>query len=366
MGCAIAYQLGRRGLDVVLCERGALGAQSSGRCAGGVRHQFSTELNVRLQLLSVEMLRGFADEVGQPCDFRQTGYLMLLSSEPLARSFRRQLDMWHRLGIDDACWVGPEQARELAPALHTDGVIGATFCPRDGIASPNDVTQGYAAAARRFGAELRTDCEVEGVEIEGGRVVGVTTGQGFVGAPLLINCAGAWAGQLAAMAGVTLPVQPYPRQIFVTEPAPLMTPATPMTIDVETTFYFHPEGQGALFGMGSGGELPSFSLDVDWGLLEEIRPVMERRAPSLLELGIRTAWAGLYEMTPDHQPFVGPAGSPEGLWHVCGFSGHGFQQAPAIGHLVAQLITEGASELDLTAFSPARDLAVSVPEANVI
>jgi sarcosine oxidase, subunit beta len=366
IGCSLAYHLAREGLRVVLYERGELGAQSTGRCAGGVRQQFSTELNVRLQQISVRLLTQFQEEVGFPCDFRQIGYLMLLSTPAEVTSFREQLRMWHAVGLTEACWLLPEEAGRLAPAISLEGVLGATFCPTDGIASPNDVTHGYASAARQLGAELVTGTNIVGVEVRDHRVVGVRTKGGHIAAPLVLNCAGAWASELAAGVGVDLPVVPYRRHIFVSDSCPAVTRDSPMTVEVATSFYFHPDGNGVLFGMGEPDEVPTFATDVDWRLLERIHPIIERRVPALLESGIRSAWAGLYEVTPDHLPFLGPVGDPDGFWCACGFSGHGFQQAPAVGRLLTQMMLGRRPDLDLSPLSPTRDLAASVAEANVI
>ncbi len=356
IGCSIAYHLARAGLRVTLCERGELGAQSTGRCAGGVRQQFSSETNVRIGQLSVGMLQRFEEEVGTPAGFRQIGYLLLLSTEEQVASFRRQLAMWHRLGLAEARWVTPAEAQALSPAISTAGLLGGTFCPTDGIASPSDVTAGYAAAARRLGATVRTGVAAHSITVRGGRVTGVETAAGPIAAPLVFNCAGAWSAAIAATAGFALPVAPYPRHIFVGDGCRQVSRETPMTIDLATSFYFHPEGDGVLFGMGERDEQSTFATEVDWSLLERIQPVAARRAPPLVEVGIRTAWAGLYEVTPDHQPFVGPAAEPAGLWCASGFSGHGFQQAPAVGALVAQLLATGRSEIDLSAFDPQRRL----------
>lgn len=366
MGCSLAYHLARMNLRVTLCERDALGAQSSGRCAGGVRHQFSSEANVRIQRLAVELLKRFPEEVGFPCDFRQIGYLMLLSTPGEVGSFRRQLSMWHRVGVREARWVTPEEARQLVPSLSVEGILGGTFCPTDGVASPNDVTQGYASAARRLGARILEGTDVLSIRVRAGRIAGVETNGGMISSPIVVDCAGAWSASLTEPLGVDLPVAPYRRHVFVSEATPAVTPDTPMTVDVATSFYFHPEAGGALFGIGDADEQPTFDLGVDWSVLERVEGVARRRVPELLNAGIRTAWAGLYEVTPDHNPFLGALPDPSGLWCACGFSGHGFQQAPAVGLALSQMITGAPVAVDLSAFSPTRDLAASLPEENFI
>lgn len=366
IGCSVAYHLSRAGLKVTVYERGELGAQSTGRCAGGVRQQFSSESNVRVQRLSVELLKAFPEEVGFPCEFKQIGYLLLLSTAGQVKSFERQLSMWHRVGVRDARWVTPAEARELVPSLQVDGVLGGTFCPTDGIASPNDVTRGYVAAARRLGACIVEGTEVLSVQVERSRVVGVETTRGATSSPIVIDCAGAWSESLTRPLGINLPVTPYRRHIFVADASPAVSPETPMTVDLATSFYFHPAAGGILFGMGEPEEKPGFDMGVDWGMLDRMEPVVRKRLPPLLDMGIRTGWAGLYEVTPDHNPYIGALPHPSGLWCACGFSGHGFQQAPAVGLVLSQMITGVPVAVDLSDFSPMRDVTVSVAEENFI
>jgi len=140
MGCALAYQLAKRDVDVILLERDTLGSQSTGKCAGGVRQQFSMEANVRLQRLSVRLFEDFERETGQPADFRQIGYLFVLTLPQQVEDFRSNMEMWHRAGLTEARWVDPAEAARMVPVLNVDDVLGCTFCPTDGIASPADVT----------------------------------------------------------------------------------------------------------------------------------------------------------------------------------------------------------------------------------
>src|SRR5438876_660215 len=173
MGCALAYQLAKRDVDVILLERDTLGSQSTGKCAGGVRQQFSMEANVRLQRLSVRLFEDFEQETGQPADFRQIGYLFVLTLPQQVEDFRSNMEMWHRAGLTEARWVDPAEAARMVPVLNVDDVLGCTFCPTDGIASPADVTSGYASAARRRGARLKEGVEVIGIAVANGRVHGV-------------------------------------------------------------------------------------------------------------------------------------------------------------------------------------------------
>lgn len=367
IGCSLAYHLAKRGVDVVLLERETLGSQSTAHCAGGVRQQFSSEINVRLQQLSVRLLHEFEAETGGTADFRQVGYLFLLSRRDEVASFRDQLDMWHRLGLNEAHWVTPEEAKEISPLISVEGLLGGTFCPSDGLAGPNDVTFGYASAARRLGARLREGVEVTGIDVSGDRIERVRTSAGDVNTPAVLNCAGAWSAQIGHMVGVNLPVLPFPRHVFVTDSFPAISRSNPMTIDFSTSFYFHPEGDGVLFGMGDPDESPSFDTEVDWDFLDRVGEVANVRAPALLSAGLRTAWVGLYEVTPDHQPILGPVEEVHGLWCACGFSGHGFQMAPAVGRVLSRQMTEGHTDLELGAFSYHRFSDASHrPEFNVV
>jgi sarcosine oxidase subunit beta len=367
VGCAIAYQLARRGLDLVLLEREELGSQSTAKCAGGVRQQFSSETNVRLQRLAVQQLLAFHEETGGHADFRQVGYLFLLTRPDLEKDFRGLLCDWHRIGLEEARWVDAAEARELVPVLAIDDVLGGTFCPSDGLASPADVTAGYAAAARRHGARLREHAALTGIDVRDGRVKAVRTAGGDVATPIVFDCAGAWSSDIGRMAGVDVPVRPFRRHILVTDAVPEVPRSTPMTVDFSTSLYFHPEGEGVLIGMSDRQEASTYDTAVNWDFLERTVTEAARRAPALERAGIRTAWAGLYESTPDHQAILGPVRDVDGFWCACGFSGHGFMQAPAVGLVMAQLLVDGKAEVDVSRFTHDRFAAGElVAERSVI
>jgi sarcosine oxidase, subunit beta len=367
MGCALAYQLAKRKVDVVLLERETLGSQSTGKCAGGVRQQFSTEPNVRLQRMSVKMLEAFEQDTGHPADFRQIGYLFLFTQPQQVEDFRHNMDMWHRVGLTEARWVDPAEAAKMVPILNVDDVIGCTFCPTDGIASPADVTSGYASAARGLGARLKEGVEVTGIDVASGRVQGVRTSAGDIATRMVVNCAGAWAASIGRLAGLEIPVLPYRRHIAVTGTFPALPRTTPMTVDFRTSLYFHPEGDGVLIGMSDRAEPPGFVTDVNWEFLEKMFEQAALRAPALASAGIKTAWAGLYESTPDHQAILGPVGELEGFWCAAGFSGHGFMQAPAAALLLTELLLDHKSEIDISPFAFDRFArGALVTERNVI
>ena len=354
MGCSLAYHLAQRGVDVLLLERAGLASGSTSKNAGGVRQQFSTEINVRIQMLAVRMLLDFEQEVGAPSDFRQNGYLFLLTRPQEVVDFQALVEMWHRVGLTEARWLSASDAQAMVPCLKVDDVLGCTYCPSDGIASPDSVTMGYAAAARRLGARIREGVGVTGIDVSGGRVSGVRTSLGEVSTRVVFDCAGPWAAEVGRLAGVAVPVEPHRRHIYVTDAFPAVPREAPFTIDFATSFYLHPEGDGILMGMSDRQAPATFSTELDEAFTDRVIEAAVARVPALENAGIRTAWAGLYEVTPDHQAILGPAEDVDGFWCACGFSGHGFMQAPPAGRLLAQLLVEGRSEIDLQPLSPAR------------
>jgi sarcosine oxidase subunit beta len=358
MGASVAYHLTRRGIrDVVLLEREPLLATgSTGRNAGGVRHQFSNEANIRLSLESIHTIEHFADEVGHPVDFHQDGYLFLLSSETSVATFRKNVALQRQLGVEVE-WLDAAGAMQLAPGLDAAGVLGATFCARDGIADPNGVTMGFAKAAQAAGASIERGQEATAVSVSGGRVARVQTSRGTIETRVVVNAAGPWARQIGRMAGVDVPVDPVRRHIFIAALNGAGDSVVPtshiMVIDFESTFYFHREGAGMLFGMGDPHETPTFDTTVQWDFLPQVIDVAVTRLPALAAASISHAWAGLYEMSPDGNPIIG-ATPVDGFYAINGFSGHGFQHSPAAGRILADIIAGRDPGLDVTPFAFAR------------
>lgn len=369
MGASAAYHLALKGCrDVLLLERESFfGMEATGKCAGGIRYQFGTEINVRLSQLSLPMLARFEEELGQPIDLRYCGYLFLLTNEQDAAVFRQNVEMQRRLGVETQ-WLTPDEIAPLAPLLNLEGVLAGTFNPDDGLADPNSVVQGYVSGARRLGAKLLNDVDVTGIRVEGGRVRGVVTGQGEVATEVVVDAAGPWAGEVGRMAGVEIPIVPVRRQIVVTSPLPDIPPDFPFIIDFAQSLYFHREGPGILTGMSNPNEIVSFdqSLDQDWELTH--MEAAMKRLPILERAGLASHWAGLYENSPDAHPILGRIPEVEGFYCIGGFSGHGFQHGPACGLLLAEEILDGAahtldiSQLDLARFREGREIV----EYNVV
>jgi len=345
VGVSAAYHLASAGAGrVVLIEREqAVGRGSTGACAGGFRHQFSSRINIELSLASVPMIVGFAEEHGLPLDVWRDGYLFVVRGRQLLQEYRAAAELQRSMGVD-VRELAPDEAAALVPGLSTEGVTGAMICDRDGIADPGGLTEGYATLARRAGAELRLGTAVTRVRVAGGRAIGVVTAAGDVDTAVVIDAAGAWAAAVASTAGVDLPIEPVPRNVVTTGPFPGVPQRRTLVIDAESSFYFHREAEGVLMGMGGGpGERSSFSTEVDRRFVEEeLLPTAVRVFPPLERAGLASMWAGLYEMTPDRHPIVGPT-PVEGLFVAAGFSGHGFQHAPIVGKLVAELVVEGTA-----------------------
>lgn len=365
VGCSLAYHLSLAGMRPLLLERGDFGAGSTARGAGGVRQQFSTEINVRVGMLSRRLLADFEEEVGATADLRSIGYLFVASTSEHMDRLERNVAMQHAVGLSDVRLLTCDEVAALVPQLNVDDVRGGSFCPSDGIAGPNEVTSGYVAAARRRGAQVVEGVSVDGIERNGDAVIAVMAAGTRIPTPLVVNCAGPYAAAVASLASVDVPVKPFRRHLFLTETFALDR-EPPMTVDMATSFYFHPEGDGYLLGMSDPAEPSSFDTTVDWGFLEHLVEHATHRLPALERAAIKTGWAGLYEVSPDNQAIVGES-ELAGFWLCCGFSGHGFMQAPAVGRLLAAEITGAGSEIDLTPFRPDRfSRGASTPEVSVI
>ncbi|MET0741188.1 MAG: FAD-binding oxidoreductase [Candidatus Nanopelagicales bacterium] len=352
VGCSIAFHLAEAGVDVVLLERDSLGAGSSSKAAGGVRAQFSDEVNVRLGQRSLDLLADFGRRPAHEIDLERVGYLFLLSRPEDIPVFERSVRLQNSLGVPSRLTTVAAALR-LSPLVCGDGLLAAAYSPEDGHCTPEAVVQGYAIAARRLGARLVTGCEVTEIAHDHGDVARVVTSRGDVTAGVVVCAAGAWSRSVGAMVGVDLPVEPVRRQVVVTEPVDGL-PAMPMTIDYATSFYFHREGRGLLIGMSDPAEPAGFDTHVDDDFLALLGSVIERRAPKLADVGIAHRWAGLYEVTPDHNALIGQDSTPIRFVYAAGFSGHGFLQAPAVGEVVRDLVLGRAPEIDVTALSAER------------
>jgi sarcosine oxidase subunit beta len=378
MGCSVAWHLAQRGItNVVLLEREAqLATGSTGKNAGGFRHQFSNSANIQLSIESIDLMKRFEEVVGTPIDFHQDGYLFLLSRTAQVETFKKNVALQQKHGVD-VRFVSNEEARELSPGIDLTGVKAATYCPFDGVADPNGVTMGFAKGAQAKGVEIVRDCEVTGARLAGNRVTEVRTSKGDIATPVFVNAAGPWAKSIGRYLGVDVPVEPERRHIFIASapgggswddgPAGRVPKSKILVIDFDTTFYFHREGGGLLFGMGDPDERPGFDITVRWDFLPKVIEVAIKRLPALADAAISHAWAGLYEMTPDHNPIIGPSADVDGFYTIAGFSGHGFQHAPAAGRILADMIARRDPQFDVSPFDLDRFSRKAITgEANVV
>lgn len=369
MGASTAYHLALKGCKkVVLLERDPLfGQEATGKCAGGIRYQFATEINIRLSLLSLPMLARFEEELGQAIDLRRCGYLFLLTREEDVKAFHASLALQHRLGVTTE-WLKGDEVRFRLPLMHLEDILGATWNPQDGLVDPNSIVQGYIAGAKRLGAKCLTDVEVMNISLKKECIHSVKTRLGEMETPIVVNAAGPWAAQIGTMVGVNIPVVSVRRQIAVTTPIPQLPPHFPFVIDFAKNLYFHREGPGILTGMSNLNEPPSFNQDVDRGWeLKHFDEAMARM-PLLEEVGISSRWAGLYEVTPDAHPILGKVPEVKGFYCINGFSGHGLMHGPICGLLLAEEILNGKTHtLDITSLSLSRFCeSKSIQEYNVV
>lgn len=355
MGCAIAHALAERGQrDIVVLERDAIARGATADAAGGIRQQFSTATNIELARWSVRVWEQYEERFGVDINFRQQGYLFLLDSPEEEATFRRNLALQQSMGVPSR-WVTPDEIHELNPYVLLDGVVGGTFCPEDGWADTYNSTIGFARTARDLGVEIIEGAEVTGIGVANGRVTGVVTSEGTIATPRVVIASGPQTRLVGRLAGVDLPVDPYRRMSFITEPFDRLPETLPMTIEFSTGLYFHPESRGFLTGMGNREEPSSFNKTVDENWMITNVENLIRRAPAFEEASIMRGWAGFYEVTPDDNPLVGLVDEVEGLAVAAGFSGHGFMQGPAIGACMAELLLDGAaSTVDITPFRPSR------------
>jgi glycine/D-amino acid oxidase-like deaminating enzyme len=352
IGASIGFHLAKMGMkDVAILEKEMfLGAGATAKCAGGIRAQFSSEINVKLSLLSEDLLERFSEDTDEDGIFDQVGYLFLVTNEDDEVAFKDLMEMQIKAGAPVE-WLTPDEISDLCPNVRMDDVLGGTFCRKDGIGDPHVFTQGYVSAARRLGVDILEETEATGIKMEGGRVISVETSKGIISTPMIINCAGPEAEKIGKMIGLDLPVLPYKRQISTTSPLSWMPGDFPMVVDIESGLYFHKESGGLLLGWADKDTPPGYDQSLDPDYTDEILMKALDRIPILEEAGIATSWAGLYETTPDHHSILGKIPDFEGFLCAIGFSGHGFMHAPGVGQLMAELITKGEPSIDISPLS---------------
>jgi len=355
MGASAAYHLAKRGMkNIVLLEKEDLfGTGATGRCAGGVRYQFSTEINIKLSLESLPLIERFKDEIGQDVSYRQCGYLLVATNEKDAHLFKLNVQLQNQLGVQTQLLSGDE-VRARLPLMKFEDAIAGTFHQKYVMVYPNSVVAGYISAAQKMGVKALTRAEVMGIRVSSDQVEAVETAQGVIQTRMILNAAGPWASQIGEMVRVQIPVVPIRRQMFTTNSMKEIPEDFPFVIDFAQSLYFHREGEGLLIGMSNQNEKPGFDQNVDEEFELENFEAAIARMP-LLERASRVShWAGLYEVTPDAHPIFG--GSNIKGFAICtGFSGHGFMHGPIAGKLMSEYILDGKfSSVDVSLLELAR------------
>jgi len=364
VGSSIAYHLAAAGCkDVLVIEReSAQGKGSTGKSMGGVRAQFSTPISIQMSLYSIPFYAGFDERLGYPADYRPQGYLFCATSQKHLAYLRTNYQKQVAMGLKNVRLVAAEEIRSMFPQLRADDIVGGSFCSTDGFVDPYSAMIGFMSWASDHGAKLWKNAQVTGIERDAAGICGVETTRGAVSARKVVNAAGPWAAEVARMAGIDLPVEPLRRMLVPTEPFDQFPHTAPMIIDMSNGFHFRPESLGFLLAWNDPEETKGFKTDFDPAFIEKILTRAAARVPIFENLAVnpKRAWAGLYEMTPDHHPILGEASGVPGFFLANGFSGHGVMHAPATGKILCDLILTGktglvdASLLGLSRFAEGR------------
>jgi sarcosine oxidase subunit beta len=358
VGCSIAFHLARRGVTrVAIVERETLpGSGSTSKANGGIRAQFTTKVNVEMSLRSMEILDALAPEIGEPPVYRKAGYLFLTAKPERLAAMERAVGFQRSLGVS-VDLLDTDDARRMAPFVEGSDVIGGTFGSRDGFIDPGALTAFFLREAMQAGVELACGAGVSAVDRTASGAFVVTTAAGTREAGVVVNAAGAWSAELAALAGIDLPVVPVRRHLLLTGPCPSLPPVIPMTIDADSGVLIRREGERALIAYSNPDEPEGFVTAFDESFPQRIAAPLEKRFPCVAAAGLdlKRSWAGLYEVTPDHHAVLGEVEGIPGFILATGFSGHGVMHSPAAGEAVAEWITTGrARSVDISSLSADR------------
>jgi len=356
VGAAVAYNLLKQGMkSVVLCEKTTFASGSTGRCGAGVREQWGSERNIRLAKAAIDIFEHLPEELDYDGDieFKQKGYLILAHTDKEWNQFQKNVELQRRLGVKSKL-LTPEEAKEVVPALNIEGMLGATYNARDGHANPFHTTRAYLKAAERLGADINFFTEVTGIDVTCSKVSKVKTDKGDISTPVVVNAAGPWAAQIAAMVGIELPLYTQRHQILVTEPVGWLL--DPMVMSFSIGIYCQQTPHGSVvMGIGDPNEPKGYDIGHSWQFLKKISSIICRLLPVLKEVRVVRQWSGLYTVSPDAHPILGKVPGIEGYYQAVGFSGHGFMLAPIVGKLLSEMISGkdpsiDISELDLGRF----------------
>jgi glycine/D-amino acid oxidase-like deaminating enzyme len=345
VGASIAYHLTEAGFrDIILLEREShQGKGSTGKSMGGVRAQFATPVNIQMSLYSIPFYSTFEEVVGYPSGYRPQGYLFMATTTAHMDYLRTNYERQVALGLKSVALITREEILERVPHVRSDDIVGGSFCSTDGFVDPHSVMTGFTLKAVERGARLWLESRPTGLSIDRHGIAGVETTRGLIATRTVVNAAGPWAAAVAELAGLELPVRPQRRMLVPTEPFDKIPHSVPMVIDMSTGFHFRPEGLGLLMAWNDPDQTYGFNTQVDRGFIEKILTHAVDRFPVFedLEVNPSRAWAGLYEVSPDHHCILGPVKAVPGLYLANGFSGHGVMHSPATGRILSDLISQG-------------------------
>ncbi len=360
VGASIAWHLTEGGCrNVLIVEREThQGKGSTGKSMGGVRAQFATAPNIQMSLYSIPFYAAFEERLGHPSGYRDQGYLFVATKPAHLEYLQTNQALQKKLGLKQARMVARDEIVEMVPQLRSDDILGGSFCPTDGFVDPYSVMVGFTTRACEQGAVLWRSTEVTAIQHNGAGITGVETTRGPVSTRTVVNAAGAWAAEVATLAGIQLPVEPMRRMLIPTEPFDGVSHEVPMVVDMTNGFHFRPESLGFLLAWNDPEETTGYKTDFDPGFIEKVLVRAADRVPCFENLAVnpKRAWAGLYEMSPDHHAIIGPTPELKGCFCANGFSGHGVMHSPATGRMLADLILHGETTVvdHVEVLSPAR------------
>ncbi|MGQ0536778.1 MAG: NAD(P)/FAD-dependent oxidoreductase [Methanobacteriota archaeon] len=353
VGLGIAYELAKRGItDVCVLEQSYFLSGGSGRNGGGIRAQWSNAPNLEIAIHGLQRHETLAAELGYNGWFRQGGYLLLSYSEAQVEVLRENASLQNRHGIRTRI-LAPDEAAGVVPGLSTDGVVGAAFHERDGVVFPWPLVWGYLDRAQEAGVHAFDRTRVTAIARRGDRVTGVSTTRGDVSCGAVVNAAGDWSGPVARLAGVSIPNVPVRHEILATEP--LKAFLSPMVVSLKSGLYFSQTMRGEIVGgIGHPDEPAGINTAASLDFLTRFARAATEVLPSLARVAVLRQWAGMYDMTPDARPILGPVDEVPNFFQANGFSGHGFMLAPIANELLAQTIAGEPTTLPLEPFSASR------------
>ena len=360
VGASVAWHLTEAGCrNVLIVEREShQGKGSTGKSMGGVRAQFATKPNIQMSLYSIPFYAAFEERLGHPSGYCDQGYLFVATKPAHLEYLQTNQALQKSLGLTQARMLTRAEISSIVPQLRADDVLGGSFCPTDGFVDPYSVMVGFTTRACEQGATLWRSTEVTGISRNEAGITGVETSRGPVSTRIVVNAAGPWAAGIAALAGVKLPVEPMRRMLIPTEPFDGVSHKVPMVVDMNTGFHFRPESLGFLLAWNDPQETTGFNTNLEPSFIEKVLTLAADRVPCFENLAVnpKRAWAGLYEMSPDHHAIIGPVEEVPGFFCANGFSGHGVMHSPATGRMVADLIVQGKTSVidNVDVLSPAR------------